>query len=449
MPPTIAFCITCKGRAQHVRQTLPRNLADNASYSDARFILLDYNSQDGLADYVKAAHRADLDSGRLVVYTYPNVEQFKMAHAKNMAHRLGMMEGASILVNMDADNYTGAGFAGYVANHMTDPNVFLWANMNQPDRPGRGCSGRIAVTKNAFLKLGGYDEKYETWSPDDKDFNARLRRLGYEGREIPRPYLNVVLHNDKIRFKEYKGARHDKHAYQEFCAVSESTNTVVNYGKFGCGTVFRNFSGPPIELRSLPTRIFGIGMHKTSTTSLCEALKILGYEAAHWKSAHWAKAIWTEMQRTGLGITTMGKSLTLEKYYALTDLPITLLYKELDFVYPGSKFVLTMRDEQKWLTSVERHWNPQFNQYRRSWKRDPFTQFVHRELYGQCGFDRDIFLARYRRHNTDVLAHFWGRPEDLLVMDMEHAGWPELCGFLGAPVPEVAYPRVFATEESK
>lgn len=25
----IAFCITCKGRTQHLRETLPKNLADN------------------------------------------------------------------------------------------------------------------------------------------------------------------------------------------------------------------------------------------------------------------------------------------------------------------------------------------------------------------------------------------------------------------------------------
>jgi|SRR5215831_2564175 len=441
-PPTIAFCITCKGRVQHVCKTLPRNLADNAGYPHAVFVLLDYNSQDGLREYVRSAHAAEIASGRLVVYTYPNIDVFKMAHAKNLAHRLGIREGATILVNMDADNYTGSGFATYVASQFCKPNVFLWANMNQPDRPGRGCSGRIVVTKQAFLKLGGYDERFETWSPDDKDFNARLRRLGYEGLEIPRPYLNVVLHNDKMRFKEYKHVRHDQHKYHEFCAVDESTNTVVNYGKFGCGVVFRNFDGPPIELKPLPTRIFGIGMHKTSTTSLHAALEILGYESAHWKSAHWAKAIWREMNEEH-------KSLTLEKYYALTDLPLTILYKELDQAYPGSKFVLTIRDEQKWLRSVERHWNPAFNEFRKAWKRDAFSQIVHRELYGQCGFDRDIFLARYRRHTEEVLAHFYNRPDDLLVMNMEHAGWPELCGFLGVPQPEVPYPRVFQTEESK
>ena len=46
---------------------------------------------------------------------------------------------------------------------------------------------------------GGYDEVFSTWSPDDKDFNIRLNRLGYQGREIEHRFLDAVSHNDKMR----------------------------------------------------------------------------------------------------------------------------------------------------------------------------------------------------------------------------------------------------------
>lgn len=48
MSPTIAFCTTCKGRSYHLRQTLPQNLAANADYPTVKFIILDYEDQDGL-----------------------------------------------------------------------------------------------------------------------------------------------------------------------------------------------------------------------------------------------------------------------------------------------------------------------------------------------------------------------------------------------------------------
>jgi hypothetical protein len=165
-----------------------------------------------------------------------------------------------------------------------------------------------------------------------------------------------------------------------------------------------------------------------------------------------------------------GRSLTLEKSYALSDLPITIMYRELDAAYPGSKFILTVRDESEWLRSVKTHWDHERNPFRRTWDHDPFTHRVHKELYGRRDFDAAIFLARYRQHNAEVLDCFKDRPGDLLVMDMDSRprstlalgiisqlpsaemdwgyrrdGWPELCGFLGQPIPAALYPHKFKT----
>ena len=441
----ISFCTTCKNRTQHLELTLGRNLSDNAGYPSAKFIVLDYNSSDHLLDYLRINHREHLESGRLVVYSSREAGAFRMAHAKNMAHRLGMLEGGDVLVNLDADNFTGPDFAKYLAEHFaSEPERFLWAKMVKqgPERLPRGINGRIAVTSRAFVNVGGYDEQFDTWSPDDKDFNLRLQRLGYRGREIERRFLSAVMHNDRMRFREYPHASAKEEAFE---SVQWSEATIVNWGKIGCGSVFRNLDPEQaVELRPLPTRIFGIGMHKTATTSLHAALNLLGLDSAHWKNAHWAKAIYEEM-------IASGRSSTLERHYALSDLPITLLYKELDRAYPGSKFILTVRGEEAWLKSVENHWSHERNPFRSTWSTDPFTHRVHRLLYGQKGFDRDIFLARYRRHNTEVLEYFKDRPDDLLVMDMDRgAGWNELCSFLNCPVPAGEYPRRLITkQESK
>lgn len=436
MPQSIAFVTTCKGRAAHIEQTVPRNLAHNQSYERCKFIVLDYNSPDHLLEYLQTEHADAIESGRLVVYSSREPGPFRMAHAKNVAHRLGIMEGAEVLVNMDADNFTGPDFASYVADKFeSDDDIFLWSRMIQdgPMRTPRGISGRIAVTAKQFLNAGGYDERFEKWGPDDKDMNHRLRRLGYDGREIDHKFLGAVLHNDKMRFREYPEVRNSGDGED---AVIESENTVVNFGKVGNATVYRNFSDEPITIEDVPTRIFGIGMHKTATTSLHHALQILGYDSAHWKSAHWAKNIYTEM-------LALGRSRTLEKHYALMDLPIPLLYKQLDAAYPGSKFILTIRDENNWLRSVRNHWNPDCNKFRAGWNTDPFTHKIHKALYGQRGFDAEIFLARYRQHNAEVLEYF-KRRKDLLVMDMDRgAGWSQLCGFLGKTRPAVEYPREF------
>jgi hypothetical protein len=465
--PRIVFCTTCKGRLQHVQQTLPRNLVSNARYPNCAFVLLDYNSPDRLLDYLALAQTSAIQSGKLIVYSYPAPGPFKMAHAKNMAHRLGIIEGADILVNLDADNFTGQNFASYIAEKFTaaeNNDVFLWANRKQPseERYPKGCNGRIVVSRHAFLNAGGYDEKYAAWGPDDKDFNFRLRRLGYIGGEIERKYLDVVLHTDRMRFREYPEAQVD--GGEDLEVIENETTTIANFGNFGRGVVFRNFGRDPIELGPLPTRIFGIGMHKTGTTSLHTALQILGYDSAHWKSAHWAKSIWREMTDPGDPMVSQfgmegdrvrdfrHRSPTLERSYALCDLPIPILFRELDAAYPGSKFILTTRNEDRWLTSVKNHWDPSRNKFRAGWDSDPFTHKVHKLLYGQKGFNAELFLARFRQHNADVLDHFRGRGrlDDLLVMDMDaNAGWPQLCGFLRRQIPEIPYPQQFQTPFGK
>jgi hypothetical protein len=433
----IAFCTPVRNREQHLKRTLPKNLADNANFPDCKFIVLDYGSEYDIQNYIITYHAEDILSGRLVFYSFPTATRFNMAHAKNMAHRCAMLEGANIFCEIDADNFTGEGFAEYLAEKFREPNIFMWTRvrpLDGSDKLPRGCSGRIAVRANDFLKVGGYDEKYDTWGPDDKDFNARLRLLGLDAREIDHRFIDVILHNDKMRFKDYKHRR-DASDSGDFEVNPEGA--IANYGKFGMGTVYRNFSAKPVELGPLPARIFGIGMHKTGTTSLHHAFEILGYDSGHWKSAHWAKAIWREMN-------TLGRSRTLEKSYALSDLPIPLLYEQLDVAYPGSKFILTLRREDLWIETVRKHWDHKFNKFRKNWGNDPFTDRIHSVLYGRPDFHAPTMLKRYRRHNSEVLKYFAGRPDDFLVMDMDcGAGWVDLCEFLGQPVPGGPYPHKF------
>ena len=446
----IAFCTTCKSRAQHLRRTLPQNIADNETFAHLKFIVLDYGSPDDTLSYMRSEWSHLIDSGRVVVYSYRYEGPFHMAHAKNMAHRCGILEGADVLVNMDADNYTGNGFARYVADQFWQSRsmgteIFLWANMikSGPDKMPRGSSGRIAVTARTFINAGGYDEQFNTYAPDDKDFNARMLRMNYQPVEIPRQYLEVIPHGDKLRFKEYPHVT-DISIYEEFQLVNGTTSRVVNHGNIGCGIVYKNFEfRRPIRIPPIPTRIFGIGLHKTATSSLHRALKILGYDSAHWESGDWAKRVWMEMKSTG-------RSAAMERYYAISDLPVPILYEQLDRAYPNSKFILTVRDESKWLTSVRNHWDYDVNSFRWEWDVYPFSNQIHKAIYGQTWFDERVMLERYRRHNAEVREYFRGRRQDLLVMDHDKrnpSGWRDLCGFLGKPIPDVDYPVSYVTRK--
>lgn len=448
--PLIAYCTTCKGRTQHLKQTLPQNLADNP---DAIFVVLDYNSDDDMQQYLWDSHRADIQSGHLCFYSYSNGGKWLISHAKNMAVRCAILEGADIVCTLDADNFTGPRLTEFITDHFnrprTKPETFLYPDFYaisqmpwteelplDQKRPRRGFAGRLAVWSDVFVKMGGYDEVYQIWGSEDIDMLGRMKRVGYTGEHFKTENLHVIPHGPEVRFKEYPEAEHNQgkwHAKQ----IGARTETVVNGGNFGCGAVYRHdgYHEPErIELKPLPSRIFGIGMQRTGTSSLHEAFQILGFDAFHWGEGE-APLIWYEMQ-------ALGRSKTLERWFCFSDNPFPLMYEQLDKAYPGSKFILTIRNEKDWLRSVERLWSYEDNPNRGLWDIYPFSNTIHTAIYGQKDFDKAVFLERYRRHNAEVIEYFISRPNDLLILDMDKGhGWVELCKFLGCWVPQCGYPR--------
>jgi hypothetical protein len=434
----------------HLSRTLPQNIRDRGGNGGA-FVVLDYNDQDGLADYIQSEHRKDLNAGRLIYYRYKDGNGFKMAHAKNMAHRCAMLEGADILVTLDADNYTGPGFVNYVKNQFqADPALSFLApdftalpprgqrfNKENPLRLGRGFAGRMAIRAQDFIKAGGYNEIFDTWRGEDIDLIARLGRLGFKKAAMESQFLNAIAHSSKVRFREYPEA--EKFENDEIYEITENAyDTVVNNGNIGCGTVYRNFVNSPIRIQPLPTRVFGIGFQRTGTTSLHEAFQMLGFDSAHWKSAEWARSIWWEMNK-------WGRSRTLEKDYALCDNPIPILYEKLDKAYPGSKFILTVRDEDAWVKSAEKLWQHDSNPHRWTWDGDGFTHKMHAIIYGTVEFDEQVFRARYRRHNLDVERYFNGRADFMRLEIDEDTSMAGLCRFLGMPARNTKFPHKHKT----
>jgi hypothetical protein len=449
--PRIAFISTCKGRLAHLRETLPRNMWDNVDYLNSVFVVLGYGDPE-LGEYMRT-FELPMQNGQLAYYSFPEGKGFHVSHAKNLAMRCAMLEGADILVTVDADNRTGTGFARFLGFQMgmDEPGYFLCPDHlgikgipHGPFRPLRGYAGRLAIRTQDFVKVGGYDETFDTWRGEDIDVCQRMLRLGFRMGFIPNSFLDVIPHGSDVRFKEYQHAKVFERAY-EFKVIQNRTETVVNYGHWGCGTVYRNFESTPIRLDVLPTRVFGIGMHKTGTTSLHHAFTALGLDSWHWKSNRQAWRIFNEMN--GLGRSTL-----LENSYALCDNPIPLLYKKLDRAYPGSKFILTMLSEEKWLAAVECLYDPNRNPYW-DWDKQPFSNLIHHAIYGRTDFNREVFLARYRQHNRDVLNYFRGREKDLLVMNMSELSsnqcWSSLCGFLGKPVPSIPYPHAHKDQPPK
>lgn len=184
------------------------------------------------------------------------------------------------------------------------------------------------------------------------------------------------------------------------------------------------------KTRSFPTKVFCIGWSKTGTTSLTEALRMLGLFS--WHTAPWI--IGSEYFKSDVSAISLDFS-CMANYTAVSDLPVCALFRELDEAFPNSKFILTTRPAESWIESA-------LSQLQNSIKQYGMMGPMARWAYGTDQIDRDLLLQRYNRHNQEVLEYFKGR-SDLLILDLAEGNeWGKLCGFLGLPVPDMPFPRL-------
>ncbi len=179
-------------------------------------------------------------------------------------------------------------------------------------------------------------------------------------------------------------------------------------------------------------KIFGIGLSKTGTTSLARALEILGYRTKDNIG----------VKRYVAGDLSSIKPSVLEENDAFTDTPIPSFYRELDAKYANSKFILTVRDTDRWLKSCKKQFNKKLAD-----KQNEAHKALFMDLYGCIVFDEQRFKKGYERFVNDALRYFKDRPQDLLVLDVSAGeGWDKLCPFLGKAVPNVPFPKANVTQ---
>ncbi|WP_172824553.1 sulfotransferase family protein [Vreelandella subglaciescola] len=173
----------------------------------------------------------------------------------------------------------------------------------------------------------------------------------------------------------------------------------------------------------MDNKIFCIGFHKTGTTSIALALEQLGYKVTGPNGIRDPDIAFNAL--------SMCKQL-VNDYDAFQDNPWPLFYREMDEMFPGSKFILTLRDEQSWMRSQLTHFGANETPMRR-W------------IYGVgCPLgNEETYLEIYRQHYDSVRKYFSNRPNDLLEMDLSNDdGWEELCEFLEHDIPDSVFPHV-------
>lgn len=192
------------------------------------------------------------------------------------------------------------------------------------------------------------------------------------------------------------------------------------------------------------SRVFGLGMSRTGTTSLRSALEFLGFgpcyhvtEAILWPHLAYQWQLFTERRTPPL-------ENILGRYPSACDVPIFYHWREIFAKWPQARFILTVRSPDSWFDSLTGSILPILEG--KSVPSEPSAQFAFRmcrdiitnRILGGRLFDRTFATQQFTAHNELIMRTI--PSSSLLVMNIAE-GWRPLCNFLGVAIPKLPFPH--------
>jgi predicted glycosyltransferase involved in capsule biosynthesis len=181
----LSYCISIMNRLYQIEKTLRVNI-DNST-DNSEFIIVDYNSNDGLKEYIYNNFQTDISNGKL---KYNFTDKIKYWHASICKNTTHMKASGKYLVNLDCDNFIGKNGDELILNTFLEngDNIII-SQTNNIVSSGNG--GRISITQDNFIQLGGYDESFYPMGYQDYDLIERANIFGLK-------YININKNNKAI-----------------------------------------------------------------------------------------------------------------------------------------------------------------------------------------------------------------------------------------------------------
>jgi hypothetical protein len=288
----------------------------------------------------------------------------------------------------------------------------------------RGLLGLILARKDALEAAGGYDARYRSARAAQVDLRCALARNNQREMRIPgwARFGAQSAPGPEARFPE--DSRLFMRKWKRHPPLARPG--VVHPGEHPL------YQRPPPWLRRQrdAPKVFAVGLPRTGTKSVSQALELLGLRTVHYGET------WEDVLA----------------HDAAADSPIATFYPELDRAFPKARFVLTVRDPNRWADSYARLRGSVLPSYREIQRRPgvppmnrhsvPIYDESLRRIYRTPSQSREALLAAFDRHSQAVRARFADRPGKLLILDIEQPGaFARLAAFLGKQAPSGELPQ--------
>ncbi len=181
----ISFIVTCKGRLEHLKQSLPHM----AAQPNCECIVVDYDCPEGTAAWVSKNHP------QVRVVKVEQAPRFHLARARNLGARAATSEWLAFL---DADVLIEPGFATDLAGALRRGNYF------RPLPLTRETWGSFVCHRGDFFALDGFDETLEGYGGEDSDLYFRLDHFGRSCAFFDAKLLRSIPHDNQLRSAHFE-----------------------------------------------------------------------------------------------------------------------------------------------------------------------------------------------------------------------------------------------------
>ena len=416
----VSLVVTVYNRARYLAETIESIQAQ--TYTNFELIVWDDGSSDDSLAIAKKYARYDT---RIEVFSADNVGQAKAtveAIARSKGKYLGLVDSDDLLHSealaqtvavLESNSRIGMVYTDSSVIDAYGRNKGVNKRSSTPYSPQRLLIDFMTfhfrlIRRSVYDAVGGIDPNFVM----AHDYNMCLRLSEVTQIEhLTQPLYFYRWHQDNL-----SSTRQLKQTQYSALAVNHALRRRGLDEKVSLEIKLN----PHYQLQrrsKVANKVFGIGLSKTGTTSLNTALNLLGIPSIH-----------------------LPRSLEqIEVFDGATDISVAVAYQELDRLYPGSKFILTIRHLRSWLRSNKLH--RQRLERRFDGRIPDWLKEISVRCYGQWDYEPTVWSNVYRLHLHSVLEYFQHRESQLLVLNIcGGQGWQELCSFLYCQIPNIAFP---------
>ena len=194
----ISFCTTCCNRLYQFSNTIDINYEVIKNNKDTEWVIVNYNSTDETHGFL--TQKLQQMSNRVVYVNEYSGRKWHASVAKNVAH---VNATGDVLVNLDCDNFIGNSLNIIREKFSKGTQVLhMWSGTNYD-----GTYGRIAITKELFHKINGYDERMYPMGAQDDDLKNRAAKFGGKYEKVYSLQFTAIVNTkeDSIKNSETGG----------------------------------------------------------------------------------------------------------------------------------------------------------------------------------------------------------------------------------------------------